>query len=360
MIISKNLILDIVQANISKYYLDVEPSNLKFNIYPLDTFRRFQPWRFSGKSFVVKIENKKENKRYYIFIKTNAEKEMYENYYHIWRLYYQKKNRDIDKYSIPRPLDYVDKYKIFITEMVSGVNLYKWLRKYLLPVIGSFNKNEVEKRIRESARWLAYFHNITYLSHKKIQDCFEDFLKIKILFPEEILRVERDFFLKNLDIEKKLKIIPFLDNDMIKRISKILYETQCETPITGCHGDFGLGNIIFTKNRVVVVDWDYYTINSSLYDLQSFLCGLERRSVVPGYPLSHIKRISNIFLDQYKKDVDFAISSELINITRALYLVRYLWILKIRINLCKNLIERFMWQRLKDYSLKELNKCLTT
>ena len=108
-------------------------------------------------------------------------------------------------------------------------------------------------------------------------------LTIKKLFNDDKLL---ESFLKQIrrinSINKKVsskKIIHEIDNyvshnSQYHKISKKIDELKKYLEVYRqdqiCHGDLHLDNIFLKKNRVLFLDWDYYVLSSSGYDLAMF------------------------------------------------------------------------------------------
>jgi len=85
------------------------------------------------------------------------------------------------------------------------------------------------------------------------------------LFRFSFYKNQSDIFLKNLNLNKKIK-------DRIKQFIKnnkwIFYNPKIKTGLT--HGDFSEANLLFSKKEIKVIDWEHVHLRNPLYDLADF------------------------------------------------------------------------------------------
>jgi len=89
-----------------------------------------------------------------------------------------------------------------------------------------------------------------------------------------------------------------LDN----QLGDIIIECKdCPVPLVLKHGDFQPSNILFDKNKLYVVDWEYGEIGGlPLYDLYHLLINFYRRSKVQGKRIRSVSRM----IDTVEKNIN--------------------------------------------------------
>lgn len=93
----------------------------------------------------------------------------------------------------------------------------------------------------------------------------QESFKGKFSFQESFAVYKRDFLSTGYPIPTEMKLNEPVLFDMMKWVDEQLSEDVC--PV---HSDIVMQNIIFTKDRVFMIDWEYSTMSDRYLDLASF------------------------------------------------------------------------------------------
>lgn len=74
-----------------------------------------------------------------------------------------------------------------------------------------------------------------------------------------------DIYKKNIDSSL------YIDKFYEKRITKEVRKIFSKTPMVLCHNDLVKDNLLFKFNNVVLIDWEYGSMNNPFFDLASFI-----------------------------------------------------------------------------------------
>ena len=171
-------------------------------------------------------------------------------------------------------------YKILTDQMIYKIYNQKAFSKYFREKLSKFKRlyDELYKLK------LTVKHKVISKSIIEIEELeSEQKVTIKKLFNNE--RLLKDFLkqIKNIgNIKKKVsskKIIHEIENYTRKnsqhqkinnKINKLKKYIDVYLQNKTCHGDLHLGNIFINRNEFYFLDWDYYVLSSSGYDLAMF------------------------------------------------------------------------------------------
>lgn len=137
----------------------------------------------------------------------------------------------------------IKKIKIDVPEIYYDKKTHVRITKYIKS--DDYNSSKDDKKHLKVARMLKKLHS------KKIKvnesfNCFKEF--------------------KNY--QSKIKK-PLLDYSFFDDIFKIIKKFKNEKVL--CHNDIVSGNVLFSKNRAYLIDWEYAKENDPLFDLMSFI-----------------------------------------------------------------------------------------
>ena len=172
-----------------------------------------------------------------------------------------------------------------VYKILTNQKIYKIYNKLAFSIYFRDRKSEFKKLFRE-------VHNLKLsVNHKVIS---RNIIEIDELKSDQNLSIRRLFnnnkllknFLKQIkkinSINKKVssrKIIDEIDNyvkhssrhqKINNKIGKLKKYIEVYDQNKICHGDLHLENIFIKKNRFLFLDWDYFILSSSGYDLAMF------------------------------------------------------------------------------------------
>ena len=293
---AKGYIKAVIKSKIEGYYHELYP-NIEVNVKDISHF-------FANSEMfrcIIKVKNEKKGEVLrYIFAKRAKDlssNNEYKNIKYLWNMYYS--NESI--YRIPKPFDYIEEIDTMLCEEVRGENLLRLLMKVRFLHHKNMMK-EIEMWIREVAKWLVLFQKVTNPYKKKNME--------EYIFQAKEQLHEIPFIID------KYKIINILE----KRASRLP-----EIPITLCHGDFSMRNIMITDPGITVVDWGWIRYDHPFFDVHTFLFNLKRYLKFIYRPV-FIKNLQEAFLDEYLKKTQFKfkVSDEVFNVTKILFLINCL------------------------------------
>ena len=172
-------------------------------------------------------------------------------------------------------------YKILTNQKIYKIYNQIAFSKYFRDKLSKFKKlyDELDKLK------LSVNHKVIANSIIEIEEIESDQkLTIKKLFNNE--KLLKDFLkqIKNIgNVNKKIsskRLIHEIENytknnSQHQKISKKINELEKYLNVYHqnkiCHGDLHLGNVIINKNRFFFLDWDYFVLSSSGYDLAMFV-----------------------------------------------------------------------------------------
>nr|AAD09235.1 LicA homolog [Metamycoplasma arthritidis] len=109
----------------------------------------------------------------------------------------------------------------------------------------------------------------TKITDKQLQEIAHDLITLhdsKLLFPKEN-QIARRFKVYRGKIKELNRKIPILDPHY-KIINKFLAEIDNSAPV---HNDLWLANMIQTKNKIYITDWEYASMGDVHFDLAYFI-----------------------------------------------------------------------------------------
>ena len=187
-------------------------------------------------------------------------------------------------------------------------------KKYIarVPGIGTdeYINRADEKKILEELQEYSVTEKVVYCDENgyKISEYYEDIRKMDINSEEDLKAAisclkkihSLDIKISNKSsLEEKIKV--YLDlieknkieiPDEIKRkqkevFEKIEYKNSLNRPVRLCHGDFNPTNVLFTKEGVKIIDFEYSIMSDPLIDIALFGCytGLDKEKIMQMYEM---------------------------------------------------------------------------
>jgi len=96
--------------------------------------------------------------------------------------------------------------------------------------------------------------------------------KLKKLHSSKITLPFGYMMFHKLDVYKKgVDETLYIDKNYENRINKEVRKIFSKTPLTICHNDLVKDNLLFKFNDVILIDWEYGSMNNPLFDLASFV-----------------------------------------------------------------------------------------
>ena len=304
-----------VEENFHKYYPRLARSNVKkvqvkqvSNLLKLSRAMRFE--------CKVVIDSSGEKSAKELFVKKHDLSEIeFHRLKKLWKYYGNAEN-----YTIPRAFDFVDEENLIILEKVKGKQFLAYLLRNLLPFVRDFREDETRQRMGQVAKWLALFQQKTYEGEKK--------------------KLESDISI----IEECLREMPWWQESQKTRALNVIKDALAGLPgipKVACHGCLAPRNIVLTEKGIIVLDFKpkpmtegaiYLEKNSQtelfrehcLFDVHHFMYSLISLHRFPGISGPLCRKLSALFLSEYKRLTQFNISNEAFAITKMMFLIRYL------------------------------------
>lgn len=180
-------------------------------------------------------------------------------------------------YSISKPIAYLKKHSMVITQEIKGQPFFNILETHSLPKISLV--------LKKSARWLKKLHKTPVYS---FNDIFPFYRK---MYWKEQFRVLKMGFPKKSEILKKIikEIIYWEENNEESKNRVIV------------HHDFQPKNIFLEKGKILVLDFSESRLSRSIVDIFTFLIQLELMNNFLKKPFSknEIRNFAKVFLNEY-------------------------------------------------------------
>lgn len=187
-------------------------------------------------------------------------------------------------------------------------------KKYIarVPGIGTdeYINRADEKKILEELQEYGVTEKVVYCDENgyKISEYYEDIRKMDINSEEDLKAAisclkkihSLDIKISNKSsLEEKIKV--YLDlieknkieipDEIIRKqkevFEKIEYKNSLNRPVRLCHGDFNPTNVLFTKEGVKIIDFEYAIMSDPLIDIALFGCytGLDKEKIMRMYDI---------------------------------------------------------------------------
>jgi len=191
--------------------------------------------------------------------------------------YLWKNNFSSGECSISKPIAYLKKHSMVITQEIKGKSFFDILESHSLPNIFLV--------LKKSAGWLKKLHNTPPYHFK---DIFHSYRQI---YWKEQLRVLKEGY------PEKSKILEKIVKEIIDW--EVKNEKSKNQVIT--HHDFQPKNIFFQKNKLIVLDFSESRLSRAIVDIFTFLIQLKLLNNFFKKPFSpdEIESFSKIFLQEY-------------------------------------------------------------
>jgi colanic acid/amylovoran biosynthesis glycosyltransferase len=214
----------------------------------------------------------------------NARRE-YESLSFLWGEFSKSSN----VYGVPKPLDYFPEAAALLMEMCDGPSLSQFLRWSRLHVGGS-RFETVCGKARACGQWLALFHRVTRRERRT----------------EEVYRRIEAEFHQELETCARLGLGPALAARVAKAFDEkkgLLFSGH--DSVVAYHCDFGPHNVLFSRGRVIVLDFEGMRDGIAYEDIGHFL------SFVDSTPKRHLsreqsRRLKESFLSGYAEGANFS------------------------------------------------------
>ncbi len=176
--------------------------------------------------------------------------------------------------SIPQPIAYIPHLRLLLQERVEGTRAEAVFR--------SGNNREREQAAERCAAWLARFHALAPPAGKvvDIQDLLDQ-------------------------CEKKWCFIAVEDADLALKAEELFKQLQTSSctrshgPMRAGHGDFAYHQMVFSRGRTIVFDWDVYETTDPTRDVARFMVSLERLALKYLGSLNALDGAAETFLQTY-------------------------------------------------------------
>ncbi len=145
--------------------------------------------------------------------------------------------------------------------------------------------------IKEAATTVAALHTVSIPGLKIV--CLNDLL-------EQLERVKQ--LLSQARPASKLTLFPLLD----RLCAQAGY--LCSEASHTLHGDLHLNNFFVEDKKVALIDMDNLCQGPPLLDVGSFLAGIFYRGILIDAPRDQIEKMAQVFIQQYKQSVPWAVS----------------------------------------------------
>ena len=162
---------------------------------------------------------------------------------------------DSPEFGSPRPVAFYPDLSAIITEDVGGQSFAMELRTHANLFAGRTAREHLAAACRKAGQWLLKFQAIT-------ESPSEDLLNLDELRDYIDLRLTHLIQIRHpgVDAEWRRGVLKFLD-----RVAPDI--TQQDRVLAGVHGDFSLGNVLVSDERLAVIDFERHSQGSVIYDL---------------------------------------------------------------------------------------------
>lgn len=149
-------------------------------------------------------------------------------------------------------------------------------------------------------------HTHTYKETEKRAKAFDTGTILRSLHDKEPVGFYFDPF-KKLDHYKKNARKPFISFDQEEQIVETVKKIY--DPDTLCHNDLVDGNLLFSKDRLYLIDYEYASMNDARFDLASFLSENcieeeeEREQFFEGYGITDDQTKKEVILFELFEDI---------------------------------------------------------
>lgn len=176
--------------------------------------------------------------------------------------------------SIPQPIAYIPHLRLLLQERVEGIRAEAVFR--------SGDTREREQAAERCAAWLARFHTLAPPAGKvvSIQDLLDQ-------------------------CEKKWRFIAAEDSSLALKAEELFKQLQTSSCTPGHvlmragHGDFAYHQMVFSRGRTIVFDWDVYETTDPSRDVARFMVSLERLALKYLGSLNALDGAAETFLRTY-------------------------------------------------------------
>jgi len=276
----------------SKHYSNVVSEAVKvhtsiheiWSFLPHTSHRRY-------KCIVVAIDGNNQ-KRQAIFFGKRAPEIEYDNM-NLIRSY-------LNGITIPRPLEYIEKYNILLMENITGTSLWTLVVSYCLPIVRHFTKSRVRWAITKVALELARLHNSTIGEIRPYYD------RSRLRAVKEELREVGCF--EERDYERILVAIEKLSG-YLDRVPTVL-----------AHCEFGPRNVMVSKKGITIIDCPHLREHNVFYDSSLFIYSLKRIGCTIPWAKSYGDDLLQLFTSKYLQFLAIPCAHELFEKSRVINL----------------------------------------
>ncbi len=178
------------------------------------------------------------------------------------------------EFSIPAPIAWLPSLQVLLQEKVEGTSVKDVFRQG--------DGQQCAAAAERCGRWLARFHTVAQASGR-------------------ISEIER--FLSSA--ERKCRLISGRGGPLARKSEQLLERLRYAAPSLAAmrkcagHGDYCEHQIILTKERTVVFDWDLYDIADPARDIAHFIVSLERLAMKYSGSVRALDGVADVFLRSY-------------------------------------------------------------
>jgi hypothetical protein len=285
-----------IKSNITKYYPDLSPDDVKV---------QGKPYGGAGtaKTFRFRITSTRQKYRYGIFVKfspVTPTMNWGRTEYETLRFLYPRMSSVEPRCSVPRPLDYYDDMDALLMEEVEGM----LFRKFFLSQNSRGHKqpSRLHTAISDCGRWLKTFHGVTYHGEKPFD--YESFV---------------EGFYNELDRLPDYGVAPTFVKTVTALLEQVRELDKTPLPVACWHYDFTPGHVFMTANGVCVIDIHGQPGAYIYEDIGHWLAAMATVNAFPRYSFFDYRSangpLGSVFLqayfseNQFKAPASFMLSS---------------------------------------------------